>query len=616
MLPALVTAVLARSSREMAKKNAIVSNLPAAETLGATSVICSDKTGTLTENKMTVTDVYPGGGSVQVTGTSYSLKGDFRKNGSIIEPNNLAPLFKLLEIGLYCNNAHLQDGDSDSGLGDPTELALKVSGAKAGLKESDGRRLQEIPFDSASKYMAILEEIDGKRYILVKGAPEVVLKMCASSMEENGDERELDKDEFLEAAREFASRALRTIGFAFKEVSAGKDDLTQEDLTGLCFAGLQGMIDPPKQSAIDAVADCSSAGIRTIMITGDHPLTAKAVAEQLGIPAERVISGAELAQMDEVTLVEEVEKVSVFARVAPEHKKSIAAALQANGHVVAMTGDGVNDAPALKQADIGVAMGKEGTEVARQAADMVLADDNFATIVNAVEEGRHAWNNLKKAILYTLPTNAAQALLIMGAITMAAFVPVFSARFVLEPIQILWINLLDSLLLTLPLMMEPKEKGLLTQLPRDPGANIIDSLFIQRVVLLGLVIAVPGFLIYHHFGSPAVAGGKIVNELLLTQAQTAAFWAILMAHFGYVVSARHVYKSAFTFNPLSNLWLFGGILGSVGIRLIPTFVPETAIWFRTAEFPVEWWPFILLAFFPSFIAIEIHKLFTVRNKTA
>ena len=612
MLPALVTAVLARSSNAMAKKNAIVSSLPAAETLGATSVICSDKTGTLTENKMTVTEVYAGGGVVEVTGAGYSPKGDFRKNDSVIEPGNLSSLVQLLEVGFYCNNAYLQDDGSS--LGDPTELALKVSGAKAGLKDSDGRRLQEIPFSSETKYMAILVEIDGKRSILIKGAPEVILEMCTASTGEGGAEKALDKDEFLNVAKEFASRALRTLGFAFKEVPADKDDLTSEDLASLCFAGLQGMIDPPKQSAIDAVADCSSAGIRTIMVTGDHPLTAKAVAGQLGIPAKRVIAGTELAQMDETTLIEEVEKVSVFARVAPEHKKRIAEALQANGHVVAMTGDGVNDAPALKQADIGVAMGREGTEVARQAADMVLADDNFATIVTAVEEGRHAWNNLKKAILYTLPTNAAQALLIMGAIIMAAFVPVFSARFVLEPIQILWVNLLDSLLLTLPLMMEPKEKGLLTQPPRDSEANIIDSLFLQRVVLLGLAISISGFLVYHHFGSPAVVGGEIVNDLLLTQAQTAAFWAILLAHFGYVVSARHIYQSAFTFNPFSNWWLLGGILGSIGIRLIPTFIPETAIWFRTAKFPVEWWPIIALAIIPSFLVIEIHKLFTASHQ--
>jgi magnesium-transporting ATPase (P-type) len=285
----------------------------------------------------------------------------------------------------------------------------------------------------------------------------------------------------------------------------------------------------------------------------------------------------------------------------------IVEALRQNNQVVAMTGDGVNDAPALKAADIGIAMGISGTEVAKESSDMVLADDNFATIVAAVEEGRHAWNNLQKAILYTLPTNAAQALLIMGAILMAAFVPLFGERFVLEPVQILWINLLDSVLLTMPLMMESKEKGLLTSPPREARAHIINPLFLQRVILLGLAISVPGFLIFYHFGSPALVDGVVVDPLLLTQAQTAAFWAILLAHFGYVVSARSIYDSAFTINPFSNKWLLGGIVISVAIRFIPTVVPEAAALFRTAEFPSEWWPLILMCFFPSFIAIEGDK---------
>ncbi|MGI9261289.1 MAG: HAD-IC family P-type ATPase, partial [Woeseiaceae bacterium] len=344
-----------------------------------------------------------------------------------------------------------------------------------------------------------------------------------------------------------------------------------------------------------------------VMITGDHPETALAVASQLGIAANQVVTGAELADIGDQDLGRTADEVSVFARVAPEHKKSIAEALQSTGHVVAMTGDGVNDAPALKAADIGVAMGISGTEVAKESSDMVLADDNFATIVAAVEEGRHAWNNLQKAILYTLPTNAAQALLIMGAIIMAAFVPLFGTRFVLEPVQILWVNLLDSVLLTMPLMMEGKEHGLLHQQPREPKTHIINALFLQRVLVMGLAISVPGFLIYYHFGSPAVVDGVLENELLLTQAQTAAFWGILLAHFGYVISARSIYGSAFLMNPFSNRWLIGGIVLSIAIRLIPTFVPEAAAIFRTASIPHEWWPLIALCFVPSFVAIETDK---------
>jgi len=302
-----------------------------------------------------------------------------------------------------------------------------------------------------------------------------------------------------------------------------------------------------------------------------------------------------------------VRDVSVFARVAPEHKQAIAQALQSRGHVVAMTGDGVNDAPALKAADIGVAMGVGGTEVAKEASDMVLADDNFATIVAAVEEGRHAWNNLQKAILYTLPTNAAQASLIMIAIALAGSVPLFATRFVLEPVQILWVNLLDSVLLTMPLMMEPKERGLLSAPPRGAKARIIDALFIRRVVVLGAAIAVPTCLIYHHFGAPAVVEGRAVDELLLTQAQTAAFWAVLLAHFGYVISARSVHGSFFRINPFSNPWLLAGIAASVVIRFVPTLVPSAAELFRTASFPNSWWPLILLCFFPSFLAIELDK---------
>ncbi len=605
MLPALVTSVLALSGTVMARRKALIRKLPAAETLGATSVICSDKTGTLTENHMTVTRVLAGDKVINVSGIGYDLEGEFSSISGTLKAEDQPALIALLECGFNCNNAHLSGA---GGTGDPTELALRISGAKAGLIVDGVRRLEEIPFDSTSKYMAVLIEVDGERKVLVKGAPEIVIGMCNSHLDEHGQCRPLDVEETLEVGRTFAQDALRTLGFAIKKLPASQDDLRKEDLADMCFAGLQGMIDPPKQSAIEAVAQCKLAGIRTMMITGDHPDTAQAVARQLGIDAEEVVTGAQLTQSSEEQLGEMVKTVSVFARVAPEHKKAIAESLQRKGLVVAMTGDGVNDAPALKAADIGIAMGISGTEVARESSDMVLADDNFATIVSAVEEGRHAWNNLQKAILYTLPTNAAQALLIMGAITLAAFVPIFGVRFVLEPVQILWINLLDSVLLTMPLMMEHKEKGLLTTPPRNAKGHIINRLFLQRVIIMGVAISLPGFLLYYYLGSPAVINGILVDELLLTQAQTAAFWAILLAHFGYVISARSIYGSAFSLNPFSNRWLLGGIILSVAIRFIPTLVPEAAALFRTAPFPLEWWPMILLCFLPSFLAIETDKL--------
>jgi calcium-translocating P-type ATPase len=604
MLPALVTSILALSGVVMAGRKALIRKLPAAETLGATSVICSDKTGTLTENRMTVTRVYAGGQIYELTGTGYAIEGEFQLDGQVIAPQQAPALMQLLECGFNCNNAHLS---GEGGTGDPTELALRISGAKAKLIVDGVHRLEEIPFESSTKYMAVLVETEGKRLVLVKGAPEVVVQMCSTVADSTAACQPLGVDDALQTAQLFGRSALRTLGFAIKELPVGQIDLRHEDCLDMCFVGLQGMIDPPKPSAIEAVAQCKGAGIRSVMITGDHPDTAQAVARQLGIAAERVITGAELSHMNEAQLHDRVADVSVFARVAPEHKKAIAEALQARGMVVAMTGDGVNDAPALKAADIGIAMGISGTEVAKESADMILADDNFATIVAAVEEGRHAWNNLQKAILYTLPTNAAQALLIMGAILMAASVPLFAARFVLEPVQILWINLLDSVLLTMPLMMEPKERGLLKVPPREARAHIINALFLQRVLIMGLAIAVPGFLIYYHFGAAAVVDGVIVNQLLLTQAQTAAFWAILLAHFGYVISARSIYDSAFTINPFSNRWLLIGIALSLAIRLIPTLVPEAASLFRTAPFPAQWWPLILLCFFPSFVAIELDK---------
>ena len=612
MLPMLVTAILALAASAMVKRHALVKRLPAAETLGSTTVICSDKTGTLTKNQMTVVKIYAGGNDYKVQGVGYNPTGSFMLNNEKVSPaDNQRALVETLKAGLLCNNAKLvKQEESYKIIGDPTEGALLVSAEKAGMNHQQDR-LDEIPFESELQYMATLHKDEKENIILVKGSPERVLKMCQDQLNDSCATGPLDREKTLERAGELASEALRLLAMAYKKVPKDKTSLEPEDMCGLTFLGIQGMIDPPRDEAIEAVAKCKRAGIRSIMITGDHVLTAMAIAKQLGIMTpdnDKALTGEELAVMSDEDLYKAVETVSVYARVAPEHKLRISQQLQKRGEVVAMTGDGVNDAPALKASDIGVAMGITGTEVSKEASDMVLTDDNFASIVGAVEEGRNAWKNLEKAILYTLPTNGGQAFLVIGAVLLAPLLPIFHARLTLEPVMILWVNLFDSVFLTMPLMMEPKDKGLLDSPPRNPKAKLANWLLLERTILIGLAISIPGFIIYNYFGSAAVAAdGTILDSLLLTQAQTAAFWAVLMVHFGYVISARSIYNSAFTFSPFSNKWLLAGIAASVLFRLLPTFVPAAAGFFRTAEFPVEWWLYILPCLLPGFVAIEIEK---------
>lgn len=465
MLPMLVTAILALAAAAMVKRNALIRRLPAAETLGCTTVICSDKTGTLTRDEMTVLRIYAGGKSYEVKGVGYEPRGEFisGNEGKVIDPASEQVLVETLKAGYFCNDTTLtQEEGRYHVIGDPTEGALVVSAAKAGIIEKLPR-LDEEPFESEKMYMATLHEDKGQNVLYVKGSPERVLEMCQDQLTDRG-VAPLKREEILNRGEEMARGALRVLGMAYKMVPKEEASLGVVDVRGLTFLGLQGMIDPPREEAIEAVSKCKSAGIRSVMITGDHVLTATAVARQLGIVSDGqddALTGEELFRMSDEELYEVVDRVSVYARVAPEHKLRIARQLQKRDEIVAMTGDGVNDAPALKAADIGVAMGITGTEVSKEASSMILTDDNFASIVGAVEEGRHAWNNLEKAILYTLPTNGGQALLVMGAILVAPFVALFAMRLPLEPIQILWINLFDSVFLTMPLMMEPKEKGLL-----------------------------------------------------------------------------------------------------------------------------------------------------------
>jgi magnesium-transporting ATPase (P-type) len=610
MLPMLVTSILALAASSMARRNALIRLLPAAETLGSTTVICSDKTGTLTKNEMTVVRLYAGGKDYRVSGAGYNPTGEFTLDGGVISAQCDTVLTETLRAGFLCSNATLRKSNGRYEIvGDPTEAALVVAAAKAGITDSHPR-LDEIPFESERMYMATLYEGDLNNILYVKGSPEVVLRMCSSRLTDTCIEP-VEAKPVLEKADEMAGEGLRLVGMAYKTLPKDKKSIEIAHIEGLVFLGLQGMIDPPREEVIEAVHKCKKAGIRPVMITGDHAKTAKAIACQLGIidsTTDGVLTGEELARMSDDELYEVVDKVSVYARVAPEHKLRIARQLQKRGQIVAMTGDGVNDAPALRAADIGIAMGVTGTEVSKEAAAMILTDDNFASIVAAVEEGRHAWNNLEKAILYTLPTNGGQALLIMAAILIAPFVALFAMRLPLEPIQILWINLFDSVFLTMPLMMEPKEKGLLDMPTRDPKAKLANRLFFERVGLVSLIMAGTGFLIYWEFGHLALSN----SDIILSQAQTAAFMGVILVHLGYVMTARSTTKSAFTFSPFSNKWLLGGIAFTIIADLLIVYLPTLNNVFRTVAFPVEWWPFVLIGLPAGFFIPELEKF--VRRK--
>jgi len=618
-LPAIMTINLAFGVTAMAHRNALIKRLPAAETLGCTTVICTDKTGTLTMNQMTVSRIYSGGRDYSVSGVGYEPSGEFFLDNSVINPEQGSKeLIETLRAGFLCNSASLvmnEEGGYDI-IGDPTEAALLVSAIKAGITTSTRfTQLDEIPFMAEQQYMATLHEgiTDNDNVIYVKGSPERVLKMCQKQMV-NGTSRPLREEEILAKAEEMAGEALRVLAMAYKPVSKDKHTLNPEDLVDMTFLGLQGMMDPPRAEAIGAIQRCTRAGIRVVMVTGDHEQTARAIARQLGINTGDVLTGEELSKMSDDQLYEVVDNVSVYARAAPEHKFRIIKQLRRRGHIIAATGDGVNDAPALKAADIGIAMGITGTEVSKEAADIILTDDNFASIVAAVEEGRHIFENIRKVILYTLPTNGGQTMLILGAILLAPFIPLFNplsgGRLPLEPVQILWINLVDAVVLALPLIKEPKEKGLLERPPRSPEERLTDSPFFKKVGIVSLVMALAGFMIYYYYGIHAG------SPMELTRAQTAAFTTIMLVHICYLFTARSITESAFSFSPFSNKWVIIGVAVALGLQLTIIYaLPLLGINpFRTMPLPAGWWILMILVALPMFFIIEFEKFLTRRLK--
>jgi len=597
-LPALITVTLAIGVQRMAQRNAIIRRLPAVETLGSVSRICSDKTGTLTLMEMMVVSAVTGEAVYGITGQGYAAAGQILKDG---KPADKDPVLTLMgRVSMLCNDAELLEQDGVWKVeGDPTEGALYPFAAKIGLdrqtEQSACRRIDIIPFESEHKFMATLnEDAAGKRMLLVKGAPEIILENC--DRQQSDEAAPIQREYWLQMSDKLAAQGERVLAMAWQEqpdVKAGS--LGPADLpTNLVLLGLIGLLDPPRAEAIEAVKECHRGGIRVTMITGDHKITAAAIAKMLGIgDGKTAITGAEIEDMDTATLQERVRDVDVFARASPEHKLRLVKAIQANKQVVAMTGDGVNDAPALKKADIGVAMGIKGTEVTKEAAEMVLADDNFASITAAVKEGRTVFNNIEKAILFMLPTNVAQGLVIMVAIFVGFTAPITAP-------QILWVNMVTSVALGLVVSFEPHELDVMQRSPRAVDLPILDAFGIWRVVFVGLALLTltlwAFFWMKQNGASDALARVVAVNALVIGQ-------------IFYLLNSRYKIGSSLSVKAhLDNKYLPLGIGAVVILQLLFTYAPPLQVLFETAAIPLRIWPWLLFGGVVFFFVVEAEKL--------
>ncbi|MGE5551045.1 MAG: cation-translocating P-type ATPase [Bacteroidota bacterium] len=601
-LPAMVTIVLALGVQRMITKNAIIRRLPAVETLGCATFVCSDKTGTLTENKMTVTEVHLARGDrVTVSGRGYETKGGFAdSDGRVLQTDSDPDLLFLLQACLACNDAGLtEDKTGVAGvIGDPTEAALVVLAAKGGLKQerlqAELPRLQEIPFDSSRKRMTTVHRQGDRRLAITKGAPDILLGLCRD-YHVQGEDRPLSEAKRAEYDREIGrlgACGLRVLGVAYRYLEPGQDaeSLWEQDLS---FLGLVAMQDPVREEAKAAVATCLEAGIKPVMVTGDFPVTARAIASELGMHGETVLTGAEIESMSQDDLGRVLKSTSVFARVSPEHKLRIVDALRAQGEVVAMTGDGVNDAPALRSADIGVAMGVSGTEVAKGASDMVLADDNFATIVAAIEEGRIIFENIRKAVIYLLSCNIGELMLFFLAIIAGLPGP-------LIPVQILLINLVTDGLPALALGVEPKEKAIMRIPPRDPREGILSRAIIIRLAFVGTLIAVATlipFVLLHP--------GRSAEDLAM--ARTSAFATLALAELWRSLSNRSERLAWWRMPVLGNPKLILAILSSVAVVFAVLFVPLFAQIFKTTRIGPNAWGLVALCSFLPMLGAELVK---------
>ncbi|WP_442779444.1 cation-transporting P-type ATPase [Enterobacter cancerogenus] len=600
-LPAIISIILSLGVQAMARRKAIIRKLPTVETLGAMTVICSDKTGTLTMNEMTVKAVITAGTTYRVEGDSYEPVGNIHPiddptpvtvtSGSLLE--------RYLRTIDLCNDSQLMK--DEQGLwkitGGPTEGALKVLAAKIPLPALDTEMRSKIPFDSQYKYMSTLYRLGDEEAILITGAPDVLFRLCQYQQTETG-LQPFDQPYWEGKIEEYAREGLRMVAAAWKPAADGQRELDHADLQdGIILLGIAGMMDPPRPEAITAIADCLQAGIRVKMITGDHPQTAMSIGQMLGIGnAASAITGRELEAMDDPQLSEAAQKYDIFARTSPEDKFRLVQALQSRQEVVGMTGDGVNDAPALKRADVGIAMGIKGTEVTKEAADMVLTDDNFATIARAVHEGRRVYDNLKKTILFIIPSNIAQALLIIIALLAGNLIP-------LTPVLILWMNMATSATLSFGLAFEAGERDIMNRPPRKSNLHVMDGFAIWRVVFVGLMIAISAFVL-EAWLQPRGYSPEFIRTVLLQMLVTAQWF--------YMLNCRVTDGFSLSKGLLANkgIWIVSAVL--LILQLLIIYAPFMQMLFGTEALPFRYWIITFLIGFAMFLIVEVEKPLTRR----
>ncbi len=604
-LPAAVTIVLAIGVSRMAKRQAIIRKLPAVETLGSTTIICTDKTGTLTENQMTVQEVFAGSRLFTITGSGYEPQGEIKLDANNVKLEQQPALAECLRAGLLCNDSQLVLKDGRHTVqGDPTEAALIVAAEKAGLKQKatheESPRVDMIPFESAHMFRATLNEDDDERVIYQVGALERLIDRCTDALSDDClSTTAIDKVAVLQRADAMATHGLRVLAMTRRQVEKAHDKLDHSHVaTDLTFLGLQGMIDPPRAAAVAAIANFVKAGIAVKMITGDHIITARAIAAQIGLKADTAISGSDLKKISDEDLPETAERTTVFARVTPEQKLRLVKALQSRGHVVAMTGDGVNDAPALKQADIGVAMGHNGTDVAKGAAAMILTDDNFASIEAAVEEGRGVYDNITKFIVWIIPTNLGESLILLNAILFGLPLP-------LLPLQLLWINLTDTVL-GLSLTFEPREGDVMNRAPRPTKQPIMPLALVVRSGLVSSIMVACGLGLF--------LWELRMEKASLAEARTVAVNVLVMIQVLYLLNCRSLSHSAFSIGFFTNRWIIFGSVTMIAGQMLFTYAPLFNTLFHSAPISSAAWLRIAAAAMLVFLTVEFEKWLRFRRE--